>query len=311
MSFTRSKLTRAAAAAIGAVSTLVPAVGQAQPASINATQLSVTVAPITISGTALGAEVSALGSGLTAIGVVPTIAADGSVAAAANAGAAEAGASFNYDVSVRSADQDQANNAFLAGSLIPTTQFGSQTGSFSNQARTTAELALSPLNEATVSAGTNEGVTATAIFSSTQRSDSAETQIRRIATSSNDQATFDTTRQTSRYQVGGSGLTAASAMTFGTAAQGVAPTITIVSGAESQANVAFTRTEQLLNGQNADLITASSTDITQPGYGRFTNTLGGTTAGAIDPASINGMTVLSGNAGTTSTLSLIQSLTAF
>ena len=305
-----SKFRSAALASAAAVAAL-PLAAQAGPGSINATQLSVTVAPISISGTRLGGYVDSSGNGLTA-GAAPGVAADGSLTAGTTITAA-ADTSFNFAVTARSSDQVVTTGAFAAG-LVPTSQFGSQSGKYTATGGTLGTLAISGANAATITAGDHQGSTATAIFSTTMSSAENESQIRRIATSSNDQATFSTERQAARFQAGGSGLSAVTAGGLGTAgvtALGADPAQTALGGGGTQAGVAFTKSQEVRTGQAAAALTATSTTMTQPAYGVFTNTMGGTTAGAITATGMNTLTVLSGGAGTTSTLSVIQSQSAF
>jgi hypothetical protein len=300
-----------AAGALAAVSASLPLAVQAGPATINATQLSITVAPISVSATKLGAEVSATGSGLTqAASVIPTIdAADGSITAGAALTAA-INTTFSYAVSARSADAVAASND-LGASLTPTTAFGSQSGSWSS-GTPGATIALTGAGAPTVTAGTGQGSTVSATYSSSTASDVASTSMRRIATSGNDQASFTATRQGSSFAASGSGLTAVTDGGLGAGAVGGAPTITALAGGASQENITFTASTSQLIGQDSSAITASSTNVTQAAYGVVSNTLGGTTAGAVTAATgFNSLGVAAGGQGTSATLSVIQSLTAF
>lgn len=302
---------RRAVLASTAVAAALPLAAQAGPGAINATQLSVTVAPISISGTRLGGFVDASGNGLTA-GAAPGVTATGSLTAGTDITAA-ANTTFNFAVTARSGDTAAAAGA-MGTALVPTSAFGSQSGKYTATGGALGTLQISDANAATITAGTHQGSTATAIFSTTMSSAQNESQIRRIATSSNDQATFTTERQAARFQAGGSGLTAVTAGGLGTAgvtALGADPAQTALAGGDNQAGVAFTKSQEVRTGQAAATLTASSTNVTQPGYGVFTNTLGGTTAGAITATGMNTLGVLSGGAGTSSTLSVIQSMSAF
>ena len=304
-------LRRAALASAAAVAAL-PLAAQAGPAAINATQLSVTVAPISISGTRLGGYVDAAGNGLKT-GAAPGVDADGSLTAGTTI-TTDPNTAFNFAVTARSSDQVVTTAAMTAAGLVPTSQFGSQSGKYTATGGTLGTLVISAANAATITAGTHQGSTATAIFSTTMSSAENESQIRRIATSSNDQATFSTERQAARFQAGGSGLDAVTAGGLGTAgvtALGANPAQTALAGGGTQAGVAFTKSQEVRTGQAAAALTADSTTMTQPAYGVFTNTMGGTTAGAITATNMNNLTVLSGGAGTTSTLSVIQSQSAF
>lgn len=293
------------AATLGLATLACPLQALAQSASINAIQLSVDVAPITISGERLGGFVDASGTGLTG-GAPPTVTATGSLGTGTTM-TAGLNTTFNYDVRARAGD---AASASATAGAVPVVSFGSVTGRFSEAA--SASLGISSANAATVAAGTGEGTTATAIVSTTMRSAENESQVRRVATSGNQQTTFTAERQGAVFQFGGSGLTAVTAGGITTAtALGATPAIVEGAGGTAQVNVAFTMNQEVRTGEEATALTASSTNVTQPQYGRFTNTLGGTSAGSIGVTNINTLTNAAGGAGTSSTLSVVQSLTAF
>ena len=304
---------------LGLSSALLPGAAFAGPASINSTQLGVTVAPIQFSATRLGGYVDSSGNGLTA-GAAPTVSTTGSLDAGTGMTAA-ANTTFNLSMTARAGD---AAVATATAGAVPNTAFGIQSGKYSVQ--TGAALTISDANVAALTAGSTQGVTATAIIATEMKSAENANKISRIATSSNDQATFKAERQAAKFQLGGSGLTAVTAdagvganAVFGGMNSdtnlGVAPTITAATGGTTQAGVAFTKSQEVRTGQAGADRVASSTNVTQPGYGVFTNTLGGTTAGAIGAGAgaidMNDLTVAAGGAGTTSTLTVIQSLSAF
>jgi hypothetical protein len=291
-----------------------PMTALAQSASINATQLSVDVAPISITGTRMGGSVSASGNGLSNAPTLPTLSATGATTAG-TAFTTVTGATFNYDVSARAADGSTPLAAGAAGAPVGG-DFGSQSGRFS--AASTGTLAIDAANAASVSAGAAAGTTATAIFSTTMRTGANEAQVRRVATSSNNQATFTAERQGARYQHGGSGLAAVTAGgTLGAATVGTTPGITVSAGGATPeaAGVAFTRTEAVQTGQAS---TTLNTAGNVPGYGTVTQTVvsgtgGDITVGTAGVAGINSLTVAPSGmgAGNSATLSVIQSLTAF
>jgi len=199
----------------------------------------------------------------------------------------------------------------MGTSLIPTTAFGSQSGSYSS-GNTGAVISLDGAGAPTLTQGSSQGSTVSATYSSTATSDVAATSVRRVASSSNEQATFTATRQGSSFAASGSGLTAVTAGGLATAAAGAAPAITALAGGTSQTDTSFTSSNSQLTGQASSAITASSTNVTQVGYGVVSNTLGGTTAGAVTVAAgVNSLDVAAGGAGTSANLSVIQSLTAF
>jgi len=156
------------------------------------------------------------------------------------------------------------------GTGIPTTAFGSQSGTYSS-GTSGAAISLSGAGAPTVTAGTGVGATVSATYSGSAQSDVAATSVRRIASSSNDQSTFTATRQGTSFAASGSGLTAVTAGGLGAAAaNGAAPTITALVGGKSQANITFTKQNSTLLGQDSVAITASSTNVTQAGYGVVT-----------------------------------------
>lgn len=312
MSFTsRAQGVRLVSAGVAAAAAIVPLAGQAAPiTSINATQLSVSVAPITVTGTTLGGSVTAQGSGLTAGAVAPTLSETGALTGGA-AMTAGANTAFSLDITARAADTAPVATAMNATVAVPTSNFGSQTGTFSNIGATRAELAMTG-TVPSINVGDSIGASATAIFSTTMGSGIGETGIRRVATSTNEQSSFSAERQAAAFSYGGSGLTPVTNGGFtANAALGATPTITAANGGVSQANVAFNVNSVTRTGQAATAINATSTTLEMPGYGQVSSAFGGTTGGAIDPSNINAMTVLSGGAGTSASLSLIQSMTVF
>lgn len=295
--------------AVAAASAAMPLAAQANT-SLNATQLSVTVAPISVTGTTLGASVNALGSGLTADAVVPTISNTGALTAGATMTAA-ANTSFNLDVTARAADTAPVQTALSSTQGMSNSMFGSQSGTFSSANTTGATLAITGTT-ATTAAGDGIGTSATASFTSTLGSGIGESTVRRIATSTNNQTTFTAERQGAMFQFGGSGLTAVTGGRLEAATLGNTSAITVANGGATQTDVAFTVTSETRTGQaGVAALSSNSTSLSIPAYGEVAAAYGGTTAGAIAPTSINAMTVLSGGAGTTSSLSLVQSLTVF
>lgn len=297
--------------AAAAASALSPLAAQASPASINATQLSLTVAPISISGTRLGGFVDASGTGLTGTAAPVTVGATGELVAGSTMTAAN-DTTFNLSVTARAGDKLVAAAASMASGAVPANAFGIQSGRFTRTDGTLGVLTIDEANASTITVGNQEGVTGTLIYSSTMRSAGNESQIRRIATSSNDQATFTSERQSARFQAGGSGLTAVTGGgLFAATSLGADPGQAVLAGGANQVGVAFTKSQEVRTGQAGEATVATSTAVTQPGYGIFTNTLGGTTAGAIAGTNMNTVTAVMGGAGTSSTLSVVQSMTAF
>lgn len=311
MSFTsRAQGVRLVSAGVAAAA-IVPLAGQAAPiTSINATQLSVSVAPITVTGTTLGGSVTAQGSGLVSTAVAPTLTNTGALTGGSTMNAA-ANTAFSLDITARAADTAPVATAMSATVAVPTSAFGSQTGTFSNVGTSAATLSMTG-TAPSINVGNSIGASATAIFSTTMGSGIGETGVRKVASSTNEQSSFSAERQAAAFSYGGSGLMEVTAGGLtGNAALGATPTITPVTGGTSQANVAFNVNSVTRTGQAAVAINATSTTLEMPGYGQVSSAFGGTTGGAITPNNINAMTVVSGGAGTTSSLSLIQSMTVF
>jgi hypothetical protein len=308
MTFNRSSLLKVAMVAATAASALIPLTAQADT-SMNATQLSVKVAPISVTGTTLGASVNALGTGLTgAATAIPTISNTGALTAAGTVGA-DADTTFNLDLTARAADTAPVTTALSATVGLSSSMFGKQEGTFSSASDAT--LAITGTTAA-VSAGTGIGSTASASFTSSAGTDVGSTTATKAASASNNQTTFTAERQAAAFELGGSGLTAVTAGGIGTAALGAAPTITAAAGGLAQDGVAFTRTNEVRTGQaGVAAQSADSTALSIPAYGQVSAAYGGTTAGTITPTSVNAMTVTGGGAGTTSTMSLVQSMSVF
>jgi hypothetical protein len=309
MSFTRSSAKRAAVMAVATVSAAMPLAAQAGPTtSLNATQLSVTVAPISVTGTTLGASVNALGSGLTTGAVVPTISNTGALTAGA-ALTADANTSFNLSVTARAADTAPVATVLSNTQGLSNSVFGSQSGAYSSASNSTLSITGTT---ASVAPGTGIGSSASAQFTTTIGTAIGESTVRKIATSTNNQSTFTAETQAAKFVFGGSGLTAVTAGGLGDAPLGNTPTITVAVGGDTQANVAFTSASETRTGQaGVAAQSTGSTALSIPAYGDVTAAYGGTTAGAITPTNINAMGVVGGGAGTSSSLSLVQSLTVF
>ncbi|MEB3276089.1 MAG: hypothetical protein VKM92_03890 [Cyanobacteriota bacterium] len=309
MSFTsKAQGLRLVSAGVAAAAAVVPLAVQANT-TINATQLSVSVAPISVSGSTLGGSLTAQGTGITSV-AVPTLDSAGALTAGANMAAA-ANTVFNLDLTARTADTTPVATAMSATVAVPTSNFGYQEGTFSNIGSVAAALAINGTTPA-INVGNSIGASATAIFSTTMSSGIAETGVRRVATSTNEQSSFDAERQAAAFKFGGSGLEEVTAGGMITnAARGEAPVIEGYAGGETQTDVAFNVNAYSREGQDTTVINATSTTLEIPAYGQVNAAFGGTTGGAIDPVSINAMTVNSGGAGTSSTLSVIQSMSVF
>lgn len=296
-----------------AITVAAPLVAQANT-TVNATQLSIQVAPITITGTKLGAESTGAGTGLTTSNLVPTIDSTGGIVGGTAPNAA-ADSSFSYIVTARAADTSTTNANVGSGSFTSFGTFGDQAGSYSGGSAIAGSISASGDGTPTIVAASGPGVTATAIFSTTTNTDQGESVVRRIATSSTDQTSFTTRRQGSSYGLTGSGLTAlVDGITVGnTSAGALTALVGNLSAGETQntGSESFSRTETQLLGQASKELVASSTDVVQPGYGIVTISQGGTSAGAISGNNINVLGVSAGAAGSTSTLSVVQSYTAF
>jgi len=310
MSFTRSRAARigllAGTVAVSAAAQL-PAAAQ----SVNATQLSIVVAPMKIEATRLGGEISFSGSGLDA-GAMGRLDATGAYTAG-TAFSANAGATFNVDMSVRAAGVAptvMSGTDYAAGTFASATaDYGYQKVSWSNTTpATVGTLAFNNANVATIDAVDNQGVSATLIHSTKKTGLGSSMEVRRVVISSNDQLTTEGTQQTARYQVGGTGIGTLADANMASAALGAVSAITVATGITASNN-SFSETVD--PGQAADEIVISTTSVTSPAYGKTVITTGGTTAGAITVGNINTASVVSGGAGTAASMSVIGTMTTF
>lgn len=281
----------------------------------NAIQLKATVAPNTISGTKLGASVTASGNGLTGALVLPTIdAATGALGA--SSGAAVTGVdSFSFALSVRSADAVTA--AAATDGALPGQEFGYQTGTYSATSGG-GVLAISAAGAGSITNPTTVGLTTNASVSTSLSNGIVSTTAQRSASASNDQTSFTSERQGTSVALSGTGMSAATV---------VIPVISAAGASEQSAvgtagNVTtlpttgiFTVNNSQTVGQASAAVTASSTSVTQPVYGIQSNTLGGTTAGAISGIGGGGintpLAITTGGAGTSSSLTTINSFSVF
>jgi len=267
-----------------ALALLVAPQVQAQMAPIsltNATQLQISVAPNSISAVKQGGIASMSANGLTTGGVgtfvAPTLDASGvfTGSAASNAGLADGQTSFSYAISGTSADEAAVAttiDASTAGTgFIPTTDFGYQSGRVSD-ASTGAAVAISTGGTVTLTAPTGEGTTLSATTSTTLDGNNAALSFQRTASTSNSQLTFTAERQATSTSVSASGIANATALDLptlgGAGAAGTAPTITPGTYTLADpAGAAVATTITALPGQTSSAPGASSTSVTQAGYG--------------------------------------------
>ena len=128
----------------------------------------------------------------------------------------------------------------------------------------------------------------------------------------------DSDRQETSATASGSNLNAMTNFGFGTAAAGALGTAhaaDVMAGATaaSAAGLAngFTASANITDGQNTTTMGLTSVNVTRPAYGIINEQAGGTTAGALTFTSLNAVLAVGGGAGTTSSLSFVQEMTAF
>ena len=285
----------------------------------HAKQVSVTRAANSMSGTALGGSYTVSGAGLTNV-VIPTISAVGVVGLGAASNTAAADTTFSYSGSV--GQGDIANTATTQVAGLGAGSFGDMTTKASDTTATAVgTITISAAGAVAAAAGAGTGSSVTGIFSTNSTGRNGSIENRRVATSGNTQMIVDSDRQETSATASGSNLAAmtnfglgsnggAAAGALGTAhaatpmAGAVAPTATGLANG-------FTASANITDGQNTAAMGLTSVNVTRPAYGIVNEQAGGTTAGALTFTNLNTITAVGGGAGTTSSLSFIQEMTAF
>ena len=297
----------------------------AAPTLTHAKQVSVTRLANSMSGTALGGSYTFSGAGLTQVNL-PTISAVGLVAIPDNGGGANVpttaavNTTFSYSGSI--GQGDIANTATTQVAGLGAGSFGDMTTKASDTTATAVgTITISAAGAVAAAAGAGTGSSVTGIISTNATLKNTSIENRRVATSGNTQMIVDSDRQETSATASGSNLAAmtnfglgsnggAAAGALGTAhaatpmAGAVAPTATGLANG-------FTASANITDGQNTAAMGLTSVNVTRPAYGIVNEQAGGTTAGALTFTNLNTVTAVGGGAGTTSSLSFVQEMTAF
>jgi hypothetical protein len=181
-------------------------------------------------------------------------------------------------------------------------------------------ITISAAGAVTAAAGAGTGSSVTGIFSTNATGRNGSIENRRVATSGNTQLVVDSDRQETSATASGSNLNAMTDFGLGTGgavagAAGTAHAATAMAGATGASATGlangFTASANITDGQNTAAMGLTSVNVTRPAYGIVTEQAGGTTAGALTFTNLNAITAVGGGAGTTSSLSFIQEMTAF
>ena len=297
----------------------------AVPTLSHAKQASVTRAANSMSGTTLGGSYTYSGAGLTQINL-PTISAAGLVAIPDNGVGlpvpTTTAADTTFSVSMSIGQGDIANTATTQVAGLGAGSFGDMTTKASDTIATAAAgtISISAAGVVAAAAGTGTGTSVTGIFSTNATGRNSSIENRRVATSGNTQMIVDSDRQETSATASGSNLAAmtdfglgngvAAAGTLGTALTATAMGGATAPTATGLAN-GFTASASITDGQDTAVMGLTSTAVTRPAYGIITEQAGGTTAGALTFNDLNDIQAAGGGAGTTSSLSFLQEMTAF
>ena len=300
----------------------------AVPTLTHAKQVSVTRAANSMSGTALGGSYTFSGAGLTQV-LLPTISAVGLVAipdttagggANTNPTTAAADTTFSYSGSIGQGDIANTSTTQVAG--LGAGSFGDMTTKASDTTATAVgTITISAAGAVAAAAGAGTGSSVTGIFSTNSTGRHGSIENRRVATSGNTQLVVDSDRQETSATASGSNLAAMTNFGLGTnggavaGALGTAHAATPMAGATAPTATGlangFTASANITDGQNTVAMGLTSVNVTRPAYGIVNEQAGGTTAGALTFTNLNTITAVGGGAGTTSSLSFIQEMTAF
>ena len=291
----------------------------------HAKQASVTRAANSMSGTALGGSYTYSGAGLAQVNL-PTISAVGLVAVpddgAGNAVPTTTVADTTFSVSMSIGQGDIANTATTQVAGLGAGSFGDMTTKASDTIATAGAgtITISAAGAVAAAAGAGTGSSVTGIFSTNATGRNGSIENRRVATSGNTQMIVDSDRQETSATASGSNLAAmtnfglgsgvAAAGALGTAHAATAMTGATAPTATGLAN-GFTASANITDGQDTAAMALTSVNVTRPAYGIITEQAGGTTAGALTFTDLNTILAAGGGAGTTSSLSFIQEMTAF
>ena len=283
----------------------------------HAKQASVTRAANSMSGTALGGSYTVSGAGMATV-VIPTISAVGVVGLGAASNTTAADTTFSYSASV--GQGDIANTATTQVAGLGAGSFGDMTTKASDTIATAGAgtITISAAGAVAAAAGAGTGSSVTGIFSTNASGRNGSIENRRVATSGNTQLIVDSDRQETSATASGSNLNAMTNFGFGTNTNGtlgtaLAADVMTGSTAASATGLAngFTASANITDGQNTTTMGLTSVNVTRPAYGIITEQAGGTTAGGLTFTNLNTILAAGGGAGTTSSLSFIQEMTAF
>ena len=281
-------------------------------------QITINVKQNNISGQARGGDLAVSGIGVVVTPALPSLDTDGRFSGAAFTAAANS--AFSYSSTGRPAEASVLSTATLSGSVV-TGEFYNQNGAFSSLVTggTVGSMSINRAGAANVVIGDKLGSTSTVKLNSSLTNKSAQTSINRTASSSNDQELFTAKAQSSSFAVAGDGVSPVAGGGFngGASTYGDAVPITVLAGATCSggtnclAGSSWNLTHSIRPGQDASVLSASSTNTTKPAFGQMEITAGGDTAGSIVITNQNNLTVDGGGAGTKSELTLSQTMTAF
>ena len=295
----------------------------AVPTLTHAKQATITRAANSMSGTALGGSYTYSGAGLTQI-QLPTISAAGLVGIPDDGGGnpvrTTTAADTTFSMSVSIGQADIANTATTQVAGLGAGSFGDMTTKASDTVGGVAvgTITISAAGAITAAAGAGTGSSVTGIMSTNATGRNGSIENRRVATSGNTQLVVDSDRQETSATASGSNLNAMTNFGFGTNTNGTLGTALaadVMAGATAASATGlangFTASANITDGQNTAAMGLTSVNVTRPAYGIVTEQAGGTTAGALTFTNLNAITAVGGGAGTTSSLSFIQEMTAF
>ena len=305
----------------------LPAANAGVLKTTHAKQMSVSRGANSMQGTALGGSYTLSGAGLTGVGI-PAILATGQVNIPNTSTTAAVDATHSYSASIGQADIANTGTTFEAA--YGAGSYGDMTTKYSDRVAAggagvaVGTIAISAAGLASGAAGAGTGSTVTGILSTNLTGLGASVENRRVASSANTQDIVDSDRQETKATMSGSNLAAVTEFGFGQAAVtgtiGTALTADVMAGGGATGPTAnglangFTAAASITPGQSTLSFAGgrlSAVDVTRPAYGNVTEQVGGSTAGALTFTNFNTVTAIGGGAGTTSSLSFVQEMTAF
>ena len=284
--------------------------------------LSIGILPNTVKGNALGGNFAVTGSGLAATNLFQLdtnglfTGSNGAPAFTTNLNE-----SFLYNSSARSADT--VTSVGLSGAVSSgnySILSGSASGTETNIPVAADTFSIQNGSASILNVGAYMGKTNSAERTGRLTTSVATTDNSRMVSSTNDQVKFSSKALSSKFNVTGDGVSGVVNGGFigGQTAASNAVAMTALSGAACTApsrcaqGGAFDVMHTVRAGQDAESFSATSTNVSRPGYGELDFLAGGTTAGAIGITNTDrSLTVIGGGAGTSSKLTKTQKLTVF